>query len=109
VELRLPTKPLSQRLSRFRKHIPGYAESLELPLNPAEKQPSSRVRVVIGMTNAAAVGCHPTRQFADQARPIGADHLKDDRGVTHNNALKNKILPRRRGWLKSQANFQSPC
>ena len=38
-----------------------------------------------------------------------ADHLKDDRGVTHNNALKNKILPRRRGWLKSQGNFRSPC
>ena len=109
MELRFATKPLSQGLSRFRKHIPGNAESLELPLNPAEKQPSSRVRVVIGMTNAAAVGCHPTRQFADQARPIGADHLEDDRGVTHNNALKNKILPRRRGWLKSQGNFQSPC
>ena len=109
MELRFATKPLSQSLSRFRKHIPGYAESLELPLNPAEKQLCSRVRVVIGMTNAASIGCHPTRQFADQTRTIRADHLEDDRGVTHNNALKNKILPRRRGWLKSQGNFRSPC
>ena len=86
MKLRFATKPLSQSLSRFRKHIAGNAESMELPLNPAEKQPSPRIRVVIGMTNAAAVGRHPTRQFADQARPIGADHLKDDGGVTHNNA-----------------------
>ena len=105
MELRFTTKPLSQGLSCFRKHIPGYAESLELPLNSAEKQPSSRIRVVIGMANAAAVSRHPTRQFADQAWPIGADHLKDDRGVSHNNALKNKILPRSRGWLKSHGNF----
>ena len=91
MELRLPSEPLSQSLSSFREHIPGNTESLELPLNPAEKQPSSRVRVVIGMTNAAAVGCHPTRQFADQARPIGADHLKDDRGLIHHNTCKNKF------------------
>ena len=105
MELRLPSKPLSQSLSSFREHIPGNTESLELPLNPAEKQPSSSVGVVIGMANAAAIGCHPTRQFADQARAIRADHLKNDRGVTHNNALKNKILPRKRGWLKSLENF----
>ena len=91
MELLFPAQPLSQGLSRFRKHIPGYAKSLELPLNPAEKQPCSRVRVVIGMANAAAIGCHPTRQFADQALTIRADHLEDDRGVTHNNALKNKF------------------
>ena len=36
-------------------------------------------------------------------------HRAWDRGVTHNNALKNKILPRMRCWLKSQGNFQSPC
>ncbi len=91
MELRFPTKPLSQSLGRLGQYIPGNAELLELPFNTAEKQPRSSVGVVIGMANTAAIGCHPTRQFADQARAVGADHLKDDRGVTHNNALKSKF------------------
>ena len=91
MELRLPTKPLSQSLSSLEQGIPGNTKSLELPFNPAEEQPRSGVGVVIGMANVSAIGCHPTRQFADQAWTIGADHLKDDRGVTHNNALKNKF------------------
>ena len=91
MELRFPTKPLSQGLRRLGQHIPGDAEPLELPFNPAEKQPRSGVGVVIGVADTAAIGCHPTRQFADQARTIGADHLEDDRGITHNNALKSKF------------------
>ena len=91
MELRLPTKPLSQGLSSLEQCIPGNAKSLELPFNPAEKEPRSCVGVVIGMANVAAIGCHPTRQFTDKARAVGTDHLKDDRGVTHNNALKSKF------------------
>jgi len=91
MELRLPTKPLSQGLSSLEQGIPGNTKTLELPFNPAEKQPRSGVGVVIGMANVSAIGCHPTRQFADQAWTIGADHLKDDRGVTHNNALKSRF------------------
>ena len=91
MELRLPTQPLSQSLSSLEQGIPGNAKSLELPFDPAEKQPRSGIGVVIGMANVAAIGCHPTRQFTDQARTIGTDHLKDDRGVTHNNALKSKF------------------
>ena len=91
MELCFPTKPLSQGLSGFGQNIPRNAESPELPFNPAQKQPRPGVSVVIGMANAAAIGCHPTRQFADQARAIRADHLEDDRGVTHNNALKSKF------------------
>ena len=91
MKLRLPTKPLSQGLRSLEQGIPGNAKSRELPFDPAEKQPRSGVGVVIGMANVAAIGCHPTRQFTDQARTIGTDHLKDDRGVTHNNALKSKF------------------
>ena len=91
MELGFPTKPLSQSLCRLGESIPRNAEPLELPFDPAEKQPRAGVGVVIGMANAAAIGCHPTRQVADQARAIGADHLEDDRGVTHNNALKSKF------------------
>lgn len=91
MELRLTTKPRSQSLSGLGQNIPENAESLELPFNPAQKQPRPGISVVIGMANAAAIGCHPTRQFTDQARAIGADHLEDDRGVTHNNALKSKF------------------
>ena len=89
MKLCLATKPLSKGLSCLGEGIPWNPKSLELPFNAAEKKPRSSVSVVIGMANAAAIGCHPTRQFADQARTIGTDHLEDDRGVTHNNALKN--------------------
>ena len=61
MELRLPTKPFSQGLSCLGKRIPRNAKALELPFNAAEKQPRSGVGVVIGMANAAAIGCHPTR------------------------------------------------
>ena len=91
MELRFATKPLSQSLRGLRKHLPRNAETLELPFDAAEEQTRSGIGVVIGMANAAAIGCHPARQLADEARTIGADHLEDDRGVTHNNALKSKF------------------
>jgi hypothetical protein len=61
VELCLTTQPLSKGLSCLGQGIPGNAEPLELPFDPAEKQPRSGVGVVIGVANAAAIGCHPTR------------------------------------------------
>ena len=60
----------------------------QLPFNPAEEQTSPHIGVVIGMANVAAVGCHPARQLTHQPGPIGTDHLEDDRGLTHNEALK---------------------
>lgn len=57
---------------------PRQPETLLLPLQAAQKQPSTRVGVVVGMADVAAVGCHPTRQLAHQPRPVRADQLQDD-------------------------------
>ena len=70
-------------MGRGANRFPGQAKALQLPLNPAEEQPSTLVTVVIGVHDVAAVGCHPTRELPHQPGLIWADHLQDRCGGAH--------------------------
>ena len=77
------SQPLGQGQRRRADRLPRQAEALHLPLQPAEKQAGAGIGVVIGMTDIAAIGCHPARKGAHQPGTVGADHLKDRRGEGH--------------------------
>ena len=96
MQLCLAIEPFCQCLRSSRKSFPRNPEALQLPLDPAEKKTSPCIGVVIGMADAAAIRSHPACELTHQAGTIWTDHLQDDRGLTHDKALKNKFSRARR-------------
>ena len=76
-------------MGRGANGLAGQAKSRKLPLNPAEKQASPLVTVVIGVNDVAAVGCHPTRELPHQPGLVGADHLENGSGGRHGSSEIN--------------------
>jgi hypothetical protein len=83
VHLPLAAEALGQGCHRRADGVAGQTEALEAPLDTAQEQARTGIGVVIGMADVAAVGRHPARQLAHQARTVRADQLQDRGGAGH--------------------------
>ena len=91
MQLSLSIQTFRQSSRRLRKCLTGDAETIEHPLNPAEEQTCTGIRVMVGMTDVSSVSGHPPGQLADQPWTIRTDQLKDDRRLAHDYRLKSKF------------------
>jgi hypothetical protein len=67
VKLCFPTKTLCEGTNRWLDRMPRQPKAIKLPLNPTQKQPCTRVGVVVSVTNVAAVGRHPASQLTHES------------------------------------------
>ena len=83
VQLPLPPEAPGQGMGSGADRLPRQAETLQIPLQPAEEHSGASVGVVIGVADVAAVARHPAGDLAHQAGPVGADQLQDGAGRSH--------------------------
>ena len=79
VKLRFSAQTFSQGMHGGPDGLPGQTEPLQSPFDPAEKQTSASIRVMVGVMNVAPVCSHPSSKLTDESRTIRADQLQDDR------------------------------
>jgi hypothetical protein len=67
VKLCLTTKPVCKGTYRWFNRMPRQPKAIKPPLNPTQKQPCTRVGVVVSVTNVAAIGRHPSSQLTHES------------------------------------------
>ena len=79
VKLRFSAQTFCQAMHGGRDGLPGQTKTLQSPFDPAEKQTSASISVMIGVMNVPPVCSHPSSELTDESRTIRADQLQDDR------------------------------
>ena len=79
VKLRFSAQTFSQGMHGGPDGLARQTEPLQSPFDPAEKQTSASIRVMVGVMNVAPVCSHPSSKLTDESRTIRADQLQDDR------------------------------
>ena len=87
VKLRFSAQTFSQGMHGGPDGLARQTEPLQTPLDPAEKQTSASIRVMVGVMNVASVCSHPSSELTDESRTIRADQLQDCRWGNHGEAM----------------------